>query len=252
VWFPSAACISQRRQNMQSAQHLTNAICNQVMSCCQCTRAQSSKPWLCRFNRPFPNTIMNPLQDLVNDVANASGSSRHQGRGTLAADRYASAPVLASLQVDDSVNLGSQQPSPAVALKAPLMPGLSVVDQSYVTTGAGALGCAPLMSPASSAHSHRSIQSEALSQLSINPGVTSRKVRSRPLHWACVVYSSGCGAGVLLVVPQDALLMMCNLQVVPHPCIATCGRNVPQEAPLPKMSTHACMCRKRQNKGHHP
>ena len=135
----------------------------------------SSHISMCRFMRPMNGSgSLHPLQDLVNEVANASGSSRH--RQPPSADRYASAPVLASLQVDDSVNLGSRQPSPVVTLKAPPMPALSVVDQSYVTTGAGALGSAPLASPASCAASDRSLQSEALSSLSINHNVTSRKV----------------------------------------------------------------------------
>ena len=62
-----------------------------------------------------------------------------------------------------------------VTLKAPPLPSVSVIDQSYATTGAGALSSAPLGSPASCANSDRSLQSEALSSLSMN--VTSRKVR---------------------------------------------------------------------------
>lgn len=58
----------------------------------------------------------NPLQDLVNNLANGGGSAvsrntvGNQSRGV---DRYAGQPMLASLQLDnDQVNTGSEQPSP--------------------------------------------------------------------------------------------------------------------------------------------
>ena len=78
----------------------------------------------CRFGKAAGNGAFNPLQDLVNEVANASASGRSAARSA-AADRYATVPVLASLQIDDSVNMGeSTQPSPAVALQRPPVPAL--------------------------------------------------------------------------------------------------------------------------------
>lgn len=62
----------------------------------------------CRMASAQPRTGLNPLQDLVNNLAQASASSR-----TARSDRYGvCGHTMASLQVDDSVNIGSCNPSP--------------------------------------------------------------------------------------------------------------------------------------------
>ena len=119
----------------------------------------------------------NPLQDLVDGVASTTRAAPHSA----AASRYSATPLpptMRSLQIDDTVNLGSRQPSEGESpVKQPLSDAFSAIDQSYVTHKAGALGgavSAKSAAPQSPAASTRSLQSEALSQLSINAGLSSR------------------------------------------------------------------------------
>jgi hypothetical protein len=64
---------------------------------------------------------VNPLQDLVNNLANGSAASRTAGSGQRGVDRYAGNPTLASLQLgDDQVNTGSGQPSPGARCESTL------------------------------------------------------------------------------------------------------------------------------------
>lgn len=133
---------------------------------------------------------LNPLQDLVNNLASGSASR------TARSDRYgAGGHTMASIQVDDSVNMGSRNPSPGVnAVLWHVIPKTICCPMCQIFTWWHHAGPVPLKlpqlqvpasghpsenvapSPSGSTHSHRSLHSEPLSQMSINRNVTNRKV----------------------------------------------------------------------------
>lgn len=85
-------------------------------------------PITCRMASAQPRPGLNPLQDLVNNLAQASASSR-----TARSDRYgACGHTMASLQIDDSVNIGSRNPSPGMSCVAVALHHITAMQLSCI------------------------------------------------------------------------------------------------------------------------
>ena len=113
-------------------------------------------------------SAVNPLQDLVDDVANAGAPMSTATRpSTSAALRYASAAA-------------DEEPLTLAGGVRHASPGLARLELPHLLAPSVGLASAHSGAPAPSpTGSVRSIQSEALSQLSTNPGAINMRVRCR-------------------------------------------------------------------------